>query len=100
MIDRDFHLFHEQYQFYVSNQMMVYNEGKNFRQINLEKSNLDKEGRKLLLSKMGTIMDTISQLLNLWLKLCQNGNYRKNNTSFRKQKYEKSNNHKANKNKR
>ena len=51
--------------------MMLYNEGNNFRQINLEKSNLDKEGRKLLLSKMGTIMDTISQLLNLWLKLCQ-----------------------------
>ena len=81
MIDRDFHFFHKQYQFYVSYQMMVDTEGNNFRQINLEKSNLDKEGRKLLLSKMGTIMDTISQLLNLWLKLCQNGNYRKNKTS-------------------
>ena len=46
---------------------------------------------------MGTIMDTISQLLNLWLKLCQNGNYRKNKASLRQQKYEKSNNHKDNK---
>ena len=47
-------------------------------------------------SKMGTIMDIISQLLNFWFKLCQNINYRKSVTSFRLHKYEKSNNHRDN----